>query len=597
MKKILLLLFLLIPFLLDSAEDKDQWKLLTVEQSAIGKHVQYQQMYGGIPVFGSYARVSTDSSGRIIARSSTMVALHGKMEYPLDAQFAVSTARRFGNGNLIYNDGLRILPSDSKPKLVWQISIDSENVAFGSWILLVDAQNPRIIQRAIKTFFNFEGQGNVWTENPATTPNRVIQTLPNMDSSRTLSGKFVRVYNANTAFDVASPLHLSDYTRAKEESRVYNYAENDPKVEEAMGYFHINAVHDRWRSVGFRGLDRRLPIFVNVAGTDGGPGLDNSLYSRNRKFRKTGFLGFGAGDQFENAALDAEIVYHEYGHAVLDKLRPEFLDSTESVYPLSLHEAVGDISAAALSGNPKLFDFGFSSRDTHQYFGRKLNNKNRFPKSVIDKTFHLAEPHHTGLILGGSWWDLQKQIGAIPAQQLLFESFHLLPANPDFFDVRDAMIAADGALHSSANTAAIQKAFAKHGITGNNPGQTGQLDFLGLKTAVLPAGSGSYQLQNTFNRGEIVWVIAEYDASRLTPGYNFVPENFRIDGPSGSDYFVVPNIWQVFDGNHGGLNGLFLFEIHTGDGTTPGQYTVTTNGRLGGTQNVLSEKSLTFEVR
>ncbi len=72
----------------------------------------------------------------------------------------------------------------------------------------------------------------------------------------------------------------------------------------------------------------------------------NAFYERATK--SLNFYQFGDDENRTYTCLSADIVYHEFAHAVLDGIRPHYLDST-SVETRAFHEFFGDISAILLS--------------------------------------------------------------------------------------------------------------------------------------------------------------------------------------------------------------------------------------------------------
>ncbi|HSE42628.1 MAG TPA: M36 family metallopeptidase, partial [Acidobacteriota bacterium] len=509
---------------------------------------------------------------------------------------AYNTAREmFGNDASISDQGLWIFPQGSRGKAVRRLLIETDLSRGGSWLVYLDATNPRIALISKRAALTFEGEGNIWLENPVTTPSRQSQVFRNMDATKSLSGKFVKVLNANSKHDASLPLKLSDYTTAKEGDRKYNYEENDLRLAEAMAYFHINRVHDQWSLFGFHGLDARAPVIVNLAVSDGGAGWDNAQYQRSARFPRTGLYTFGSGNQYENTGLDADIYYHEYAHGVLDKINSKLLDSVESIYPAAFHEAFADISAAAITGNSKFAEFGFRLKQSKQFRGRNMNNRKKFPQDVVWPEAQLSEPHYTCLIADGTWWDLQKLIGRYQAQRLLYDSARMLSTKMNFFDVKDAMLAADRTLNNGANSAAIERSFQLHGLGGTNPGQKGTFSVQRLLTAALPPGS-NYVVQSTFSKGEMVTLILEYNASNLLPGYWLVPSKLEVNGPSGATPRTQFLIAEVFNGEHQGTKGVYFAEIYTDSSSPSGTYTVKFQPRLGGTDRIFTEQSVTFTL-
>lgn len=575
-------------------------RLEQTEHSALGTLFRYRQHYAGLPVVSAEINVQVNQRNQIIAANSQYYSLASPVEMPCPASRAAITAMRFLHGEGTVADAqLMVFALGSEPRPVWRYEAVAHDGR--SWLLYIDAINPHVILRTAKTFVEFEGQGNVWAENPVVTPARALLRFPHMDATRALSGQYLRVYDANfkqSIVDIVGlpTVQLSKFTTAKSPNRKYNYDENDARLSEAMAFYHINRVHDRWQSLGFQGLNIRAPVFVNVAAAfGGGAGWDNAQYFRAPQFPKTGVFLFGSGQVFHNFGLDGDVYSHEYGHGVLDHVAPGLLEAVESVYPAAFHEAFGDISACALSGNSRMGEYASLNRQTGKWEGRNLDNNNRYPAQVADPETHIAEPHHTGLIAGGAWWDLQKQIGIPKAQAILFHALGLLPSEMNFFDIRDAMIAADQSLNAGANTAAITAAFAKHGITGANQGQKGRIQFKGL---LVTGGSPNQneQIKNTFQRGDLIYLVAQYDGAGLSPGYNLVPVNFSFQQPSGGDVFAFPLISEVRSGSHRGLKGVHLFEVDTDQNTKPGTYTFVLAARLGGTSQSFPQASVSFTL-
>jgi len=572
-------------------------RLLTTEQTSLGTHFHYKQYYGELPVARSEISVHVNKRNQIIAANSQYFNLKGNIGVVGDAAEASANIRRiFDREALIYNTGLTVYPQATDATLAWRIEVETRNAR--SWLLYVDASNPRVILQASKTFLQAEGEANIWSENPIVNSGRSTQRLLYMDATKALSGQFVRAYNANfkqNVLDVVIPtIPLSKFTTAKRPDRKYNFAENDSRVSEAMAYYHINRVHDHWRSIGFHGLDSRAPVFVNIQ-TVQGAGWDNAQYLRSNQFPKTGVYVFGAGQKFNNFGLDGDVYYHEYGHGVLDHIVPGMLEAIESVYPLAFHEGFGDISACSITGNSRMGEFASINKASGKWVGRNLENKNRYPANVTAPVIKIPEPHYTGLIASGAWWDLQKQIGLQKAHQILYQSLPLLPSEMNFFDLRDAMSAADESLNNGADGTAILNAFAKHGIKGPNKGQKGVLRFQGLKVAGGPQNQDA-QIKTTFQRGDIIYLIAEYDAAGLSPGYNLVSVGFHFSAPPSSNAAALPLISGLSNGSHHGLKGAHLYEVDTDSDTTPGMYTFTLSGRLGGTNQTFPSTSVSFTL-
>ena len=296
--------------------------------------------------------------------------------------------------------------------------------------------------------------------------------------------------------------------------------------------------------------------------------------------------------------MDADVYYHEYGHGVLDQTRPQFLEAFESNYPRSFHEGFGDVSAAAITGNSKIGEFGLRIKETKEFVGRNLENSNRFPQNVIHPELKRTEIHYAGLIVGGAWWDLQKSIGAEQAQRILFQALPIIPKELSFFDVRDSMMVADSVLNQGTHQQAIEDAFEKHGIAGADPGQTGRMKVTTLRTALYDIQTGNLSLKERFVAGDIIAILADYQAENVTPGYNMIAEWFDLSGPRSTQIFVFSFADEVIKGRHGGLKGgalQHLIETYPTI-TAKGKYELTSRARLGGTSHLGPKRKISFII-
>ena len=576
-------------------EDLSLLRLENLEKSDSGTSFYYRQYVHEIPVAGGELALHADKHGSVVAvggRYHSMAKLSGG-SLQLESSARKNVARmRYADG-AVSNGTLVIVPGVTNARLAWKFSALSQKVP-GQWGIYVDALNPQKVLRIHREFADLNGTGTVFSENPVVTPTLTSEQFRYLRDTHNLSGKYVKTYNANFQLPFRRNGPLDEYTTASELDDDYTYVTSDAKFSEAMAYYHINVVHDRWRSFGFRKLNLQFPVFVNIV-TASGTGFDNAFYTRGGfpPF-PNGAIVMGSGNRLENLGHDADVYYHEYGHAVLDRAKPGFLEAIEANYSFAFHEGFGDISAAAITGNSKLAEFGLRLK-SGRFIGRNLQNNNRFPQNVILPGWGKSESHHTGLIAGGTWWDLQKEIGRDKAQSILYNSLAILPNDMNFFDLRDAMLTADLRKNGGVNSTSIQNAFAKHGLGGSDPGQPGSVQIRSLKTARLNLSNFNLTIRSTFKRGDIIVVVANYSGSALTPGYNLISD-IQLTGPPNANVDAFGFIDEVANGLHLGKRGVWVGEIGTYSFSQLGTYTVTFQGRLGGTTQITPTKTVKFRL-
>jgi zinc metalloprotease ZmpB len=119
--------------------------------------------------------------------------------------------------------------------------------------------------------------------------------LRNLDGSGYLSGDY-----ANVRTTTGNPAYSAN--------NEFFYLRNQDEFEQVMGYFWVNQAQEYLQSLGFGStlpaiLDRPFDVRINQYG------VDNSYFWDKHAFVR---LGKGGVDDAE----DAEVIVHEYGHAV-----------------------------------------------------------------------------------------------------------------------------------------------------------------------------------------------------------------------------------------------------------------------------------------
>ena len=167
-------------------------------------------------------------------------------------------------------------------------------------------------------------------------------TLSHLDGSGYLRGDYVRIQSTT-----GKPAYSKTNTFA--------YDRHDDQFEQVMAYYWITTAQDYLSSLGFgaagTGLPAILPDGIDVKIDQWGQ--DNS-YQRDKPFQ----IRYGKGGVDD--AEDAEVVVHEYGHAVHQSQVPGYGQSLDAA---SIGESFGDylgvvvgLTTAAAQGWPVATD-------------------------------------------------------------------------------------------------------------------------------------------------------------------------------------------------------------------------------------------------
>ena len=247
---------------------------------------------------------------------------------------------------------------------------------------------------------------------------------------------------------------------------------------ERDGFANVNFTHDYIKTLdpGLTGLDYVVPCAVNINATC------------NAYWDGTGVNFYVAGGGCPNTATMPDVVYHEYGHGVNDKLYIQ-AGSPTGMNNGALHEGMADVLASMIQDTSHMGK-GFFGPGTVL---RELANTLRWPQDAS------GDPHATGMIIGGAFWDLRLTVGLAVAARLSHFAKYGTPDDPDdgiamneFFvatlvaDDDDANLG-NGTPHANE----IVNAFNLHGI-----GTVFYMDFVHTPLADQP-GAGPYPVTST----------------------------------------------------------------------------------------------------
>ncbi|MBI4866154.1 MAG: M36 family metallopeptidase [Candidatus Wallbacteria bacterium] len=314
-------------------------------------HVWYRRMAYGLPVEQSLLAVHFDSLGRVVMVDNEAPVVE-RLEPGADSlseavarEVAVGAAgspRRIDT-NRVMEKVLHVADGLATP--AWKVVIGALDPPT-SKIVLVSAIDGRVLE-VRNTLYDATGQ--VFAPNPvvylrnfslsdqsdtdAAVPGAAYRTVTfDIDAAQRgvnntfffqLRGQFADVRQSS-----------DDSARATSPTDVFSYTRSNPFFEEVMIYHHLtNAQLFLQRTVGI---------------TDANPGAlvcyAHELSEANAFYRFSDrSLSFGDGGV--DTAEDADVIVHEYGHAILDFQVP----GISSVDGLAIHEGFADFFASSMS--------------------------------------------------------------------------------------------------------------------------------------------------------------------------------------------------------------------------------------------------------
>jgi len=372
----------------------------TVRQSLLGRHYIFVQKLNGYEIEGAKIIISVSRDGDVY-RVTNNTFPDPKADKPaaksmMDGESAMITGWEYLSvrGKLMDSPEAELcyLPKDGEFHLVYRVKIEV-NDPMGDWRLAIDAvtgevhdtfnrhinhksgeaklaeQTPPQFEGQISDFGSAladwktrqremrelmtkaaskreDGRGMIFDPDPRTTllDDTLLDTSPpsrfdgaylerplrdiNVDNGTySLSGPFVQMMNLDSPN--TPPSTTTD--------GFWNFTRGNFGLNEAIAYYHIDESQREIQALGFTGTTglQEGPVRVDVNALNGS---DNSIFSTPND------LLFGAGCVDDSE--DADVILHEYGHAIQYAINPDFFFNAHEG---AMGEGFGDYWASSYS--------------------------------------------------------------------------------------------------------------------------------------------------------------------------------------------------------------------------------------------------------
>ncbi len=310
---------------------------------------------------------------------------------------------------------------------------------------------------------NSTGTGRVFLPNPvAALPNQSLTdqkdadyaalqpayrlvTLTNLDGSGYLRGDW-----ANVLSETGNPAYSLINT--------FTYGRNDDRFEQVMAYYWVTEAQKYIQSLGFGSSLRP----INMESQDiriNQWGLDNSF-----SWDKKDVLRFGKGGVDD--AEDAEVILHEYGHAVQDSQQTPFGGFGASPEAGAIGEGFSDYLAVTISAviAPTADPACVADWDAVSYTSNVPHCLRR-----VDSNLHYPEDlngsvHHDGQIWSRALWDIRIALGHVHADTLILEAQFDFAPDTSMPAAAAATVAAAQRLYGNGVANQVRAAFEARGI-------------------------------------------------------------------------------------------------------------------------------------
>ncbi|TMQ73664.1 MAG: hypothetical protein E6K81_03560 [Candidatus Eisenbacteria bacterium] len=442
-------------------------------------YLSFRQTRGGLPVLGADWEFRLSPSGTLVAFG---VDAHRLAPAPAEGpSLPAAVARAAARAGLHFDpardrvlggEDRALLPVVTEDGLSYRVVLAARVLTAqppGDWLTFVDAATGEVLWRRDR--IRYAVSGTVTGGIHALLPTDPLTSRP-FDSLWVRTGAVAGVTNGLGHYSVPAKLTVTVSADLSGPACQVNRADGVADATfstsvlapatvdidwaaaddaERDGFYHVNRVHDYVKALdpGFTGLDYALPCVVDINATC------------NAYWDGSGVNFYAEGGGCPNTATMPDVVYHEYGHGVNDQLYIQ-AGAPDGMTNGALHEGTADVLAAFVEDSPEAGK-GFFGPGT---ILRSLDNTRRWPEDGS------RDPHLTGLILGGAFWDLRQSVGLAVAARLSHYAKYGLPDDYDdgvamneFFI--ETLVADDDDADLSNGTphaAQIIAAFNAHGI-------------------------------------------------------------------------------------------------------------------------------------
>ena len=279
---------------------------------------------------------------------------------------------------------------------------------------------------------------------PALEPAYHSVTLTDLDGSGYLVGAW-----ANIRSETGPPA----YSPTNE----FHYRRDDDRFEQVMAYYWVTEAQRYIQSLGFGSTLRP----VNKESQDvriNQWGADNSF-----SWDKKDLLKFGKGGVDD--AEDAEVILHEYGHAIQDSQQEPF-GYGFGFEARAIGEGFADYFAVTVSNvlaptpdAPCVADWdavSYTSAVPHCL--RRTDLDLHYPGNVNPNSVHS-----TGRIWSRALWDIRGALGHVKADTIILEG-HFGQRDPTMPQLAQSTVAAARRLYGNPEANAVRAAFEDRGI-------------------------------------------------------------------------------------------------------------------------------------
>lgn len=409
-------------------------KLVHTYQSLIGTHFQFNQKYNGSVIYQSNIKIAINTNGKIINVLNDLVDLRNR-NLPTDLLnqnqiWVFNGSELIAASTIIVGNKEQIISIENE--LLFE-NIKSLGMGKTDTIAQIKIFNPDPLTTARSPY-----EAPYLNYNKADTPalnneRKDVALNLKIDSL----GNYLAENNYVLIKDIFDPA-VAPFMFSNKDSLLVT--RNTDVFKQEMALYHINEYQKYIQSIGFTNLKNQL--WVDALGG----------FGEDSRFEFSGpnpylILAIGGIPDAE----DADVITHEYTHAIGFYIAPNTVDGEERI---GIDEANSDIMAVLYSR--KLSDYNWRkvfNWDGNTWGGRTtLNTKN-----YVDN--YASERYSLSAIWSGAITDIAEEIGIDTTVTLLFTAMASYQSNMTIPTFAQLFLQADSLLYNKYHFGTLKNSF------------------------------------------------------------------------------------------------------------------------------------------
>ncbi len=428
--------------------------LLDSVKSPGGWHFNFQQQYNEVEIFGAGVKANLDNDGRIRSVVDNTI----RIPLGLSDVFPPIKLRNIEMGESVVSTATSRIYFQHNGELLPCFRAVIEEVNHINYEVIYNTKEVLYVQDLNRYLMTDSlVSAKVFLPDPLTTAGKVYGgaygDIGDADNSALNNERFdvtMIVDFTSDSFRLSSALvEIQDFSGpttaiAVSGTPVFDYTRSEDEFEDVNCFYHLTAFQNYMQSLGYNLVNYQIAVDAHALG-----GADNSMFSYPKLY-----FGDGCVDDAE----DADVIIHEYGHAITASAAPNTWVGSERK---ALDEAAGDYLATSYTRalNPFNWElmFGWDGNNVC-WAGRTAATAKHYPEDLS------GDIHKDGEMWNAALMQIWEVLGRETTDQIYLQSIYSYAQNISMTDAAYMFLDADSLLNGGANYIACYYWLEKRGF-------------------------------------------------------------------------------------------------------------------------------------